>query len=186
MHSINLLPWRDELRAKYRRQFFSYLAAAILVAVGVQWGAGVYFSQQKSMQEERNAELTRHISYLDQQLRGLSQVRDQHESILTRLRSVEALQIKRNKTTDFMSLLPDAIPPGVFVDKIEMNDFEVEINGISDSTANITTMLDLLERSAKLADVEMHSIVSGKKLFGKVFKTFKVSFVFAPQKDEKS
>ncbi|KJY79011.1 PilN domain-containing protein [Vibrio nigripulchritudo] len=186
MHSVNLLPWRDEMRARYRRQFFSYLAAAILAAVGVQWGVGVYFSKQMSVQEERNAELTRHISYLDQQLRGLSEVRDQHESILTRLRSVEALQIKRNKTTDFMSHLPDTIPPGVYVDKIEMNDFEVEVNGISDSTANITTMLDSMERSAKLADVEMHSIVSGKKLFGKVFKTFKVSFIFAPIKEEKS
>jgi type IV pilus assembly protein PilN len=36
-----------------------------------------------------------------------------------------------------MSYLPDTIPPGVYVDKIEMNDFEVEVNGISDSTANI-------------------------------------------------
>jgi type IV pilus assembly protein PilN len=47
-------------------------------------------------------------------------------------------------------------------------------------------MLDSMKRSAKLADVEMHSIVSGKKLFGKVFKTFKVSFIFAPIKEEKS
>ncbi|MDG2664495.1 pilus assembly protein PilN, partial [Vibrio parahaemolyticus] len=34
------------------------------------------------------------------------------------------------------------------------------------------------ERSAKLNDVEMHSIVHGKARFGKEFQTFKVSFMF--------
>ncbi len=186
MHSINLLPWREEWRARHRRQFYSYFASAMLLAAGIQWGIGTYISQQKSLQEGRNAELKQHILVLDQQLQGLKQVRGQHDSILTRLHSVEALQVQRNKTTDFMSLLPNVIPAGVYIDKIDMNDFRVEINGLSDSTANITAMLDAMESSAKLADVEMHSIVSGKELLGKVFKTFKVSFIFAPHQEEKS
>lgn len=59
-----------------------------------------------------------------------------------------------------------------------MNDYEIEISGISDSTPRLATMLDNMERSAKLLDVEMHSIVHGKARFGKEFQTFKVSFMF--------
>ena len=76
-----------------------------------------------------------------------------------------------------MNLLPTLIPEGVYVDKIDMNGRLVEINGISDSTADLATMLDRFERSGAVEEVEIHSIVSGKALFGQIFKTFKVSFV---------
>ncbi len=82
------------------------------------------------------------------------------------------------KPTEFMNLMPSVIPEGVYVDKIKMNDYEIEISGISDSTPRFTTMLDNMERSAKLLDVDMHSIVHGKARFGKEFQTFKVSFMF--------
>ncbi|OXE28561.1 pilus assembly protein PilN, partial [Vibrio parahaemolyticus] len=91
----------------------------------------------------------------------------EHSKILERLKVVEALQNGRNKTTDFMNLMPAVIPEGVYVDKIKMNDLEIEISGISDSTPRLATMLDNMERSAKLLDVEMHSIVHGKARFGK-------------------
>jgi type IV pilus assembly protein PilN len=57
-----------------------------------------------------------------------------------------------------------------------MNGVEVEITGISDSTARLATMLDSLEKSSQLTNVEMHSIVHGKARFGKKYQTFKVSF----------
>ncbi len=46
-------------------------------------------------------------------------------------------------------------------------------------------MLDNMERSAKLLDVEMHSIVHGKARFGKEFQTFKVSFMFNTVEEKK-
>lgn len=69
--------------------------------------------------------------------------------------------------------------------RIKMNDLEIEISGISDSTPRLATMLDNMERSAKLLDVEMHSIVHGKARFGKEFQTFKVSFMFNTVEEQK-
>ena len=79
-----------------------------------------------------------------------------------------------------MNLMPELIPEGVYVDKIKMNGQEIEMSGISDSTARLATMLDNLERSESLKSVEMHSIVHNRKRFNKEFQTFKVSFVFSP------
>ena len=101
-----------------------------------------------------------------------------HSQTLERLKIVEGLQSGRNKTTEFMSLMISVIPEGVYVDKIKMNGHKVEISGIADSTAHLTTMIDNMERSPKLRDVGMHSIVHGKVRFGKEFQTFKVSFMF--------
>lgn len=178
LYRINLLPWRENQREEHRRRFISLVALGMLVAVGIQWGVGKFFEYQQDQQQERLDYLTHYIAELDQRIEAMKIAEQEHSKILERLKVVEGLQNGRNKTTEFMNLMPAVIPEGVYVDKIKMNDLEIEISGISDSTPKLATMLDNMERSAKLNDVEMHSIVHGKARFGKEFQTFKVSFMF--------
>ncbi|MDW1500553.1 PilN domain-containing protein [Vibrio sp. YT-19(2023)] len=178
LYRINLLPWRENQREEHRRRFISLVALGMLVAVGIQWGIGKFFEYQQDQQQERLDYLTHYIAELDQRIEAMKIAEQEYSKILERLKVVEGLQNGRNKTTEFMNLMPAVIPEGVYVDKIKMNDLEIEISGISDSTPKLATMLDNMERSAKLNDVEMHSIVHGKARFGKEFQTFKVSFMF--------
>ncbi|PAR47890.1 pilus assembly protein PilN [Vibrio metoecus] len=178
LHNVNLLPWRDERREAHKRRFLGLVVLGVLLAVLMQFGAGEYLSGQVAQQQERIGYLKQHIFSLDQQIAKLKVTEEEHKALLTRLNVVEQLQQKRNKTTDFMNQMPLLIPEGVYVDKIKMNGHEIEISGISDSTARLATMLDNLEKSPKLSDVEMHEIVSGNKRFGKQFQSFKVSFQF--------
>ncbi|ALR92586.1 PilN domain-containing protein [Vibrio sp. Vb5031] len=178
LYRINLLPWRESQREEHRRRFISLVALGMLVAVGIQWGIGKFFEYQQDQQQDRLDYLTHYIAELDQRIEAMKIAEQEHSKILERLKVVEGLQNGRNKTTEFMNLMPAVIPEGVYVDKIKMNDLEIEISGISDSTPKLATMLDNMERSAKLNDVEMHSIVHGKARFGKEFQTFKVSFMF--------
>ncbi|AVF75609.1 PilN domain-containing protein [Vibrio alginolyticus] len=178
LYRINLLSWREKQREEHRRRFISLVALGMLVAVGIQWGIGKFFEYQQDQQQERLDYLTHYIAELDQRIEAMKIAEQEHSKILERLKVVEGLQNGRNKTTEFMNLMPAVIPEGVYVDKIKMNDLEIEISGISDSTPKLATMLDNMERSAKLNDVEMHSIVHGKARFGKEFQTFKVSFMF--------
>ncbi|HHF2916084.1 TPA: PilN domain-containing protein [Vibrio diabolicus] len=183
LYRINLLSWRENQREEHRRRFISLVALGMLVAIGIQWGIGKFFEYQQDQQQERLDYLTHYIAELDQRIEAMKIAEQEHSKILERLKVVEGLQNGRNKTTEFMNLMPAVIPEGVYVDKIKMNDLEIEISGISDSTPKLATMLDNMERSAKLNDVEMHSIVHGKARFGKEFQTFKVSFMFkVPEK----
>ncbi|HHF3035156.1 TPA: PilN domain-containing protein [Vibrio diabolicus] len=183
LYRINLLPWRENQREEHRRRFISLVALGMLVAIGIQWGIGKFFEYQQDQQQERLDYLTHYIAELDQRIEAMKIAEQEHSKILERLKVVEGLQNGRNKTTEFMNLMPAVIPEGVYVDKIKMNDLEIEISGISDSTPKLATMLDNMERSAKLNDVEMHSIVHGKARFGKEFQTFKLSFMFkVPEK----
>ncbi|MDW2111533.1 PilN domain-containing protein, partial [Vibrio sp. 2089] len=178
LYRINLWPWRENQREEHRRRFVGLVVLGVMVALGIQWGVGKYYEYQQDLQQERLDYLTTYISDLDKRIEAMKIAELEHSKILERLKVVEALQNGRNKTTDFMNLMPAVIPEGVYVDKIKMNDLEIEISGISDSTPRLATMLDNMERSAKLLDVEMHSIVHGKARFGKEFQTFKVSFMF--------
>lgn len=184
LHSINLLPWREQLRNRHKHRFIGLLVVGIGIAVAIQWGGASYLKQQTQAQQSRLHYLESYIGQLDKQINSLKQVEQEHKALLTRLSVVEKLQNQRNKTTDFMNSLPNLIPEGVYVDKIKMNDLHVRLSGISDTTSRLATMLDNLESSAHIRDVEMHSIVHDKPRFGKKFQTFNVSFSFvaeAPQ-----
>ncbi|HCH3754894.1 TPA: PilN domain-containing protein [Vibrio parahaemolyticus] len=185
LYRINLLPWRENQREEHRRRFVGLVVLGVMVVLGIQWGVGKYYEYQQDLQQERLDYLTTYISDLDKRIEAMKIAELEHSKILERLKVVEALQNGRNKTTDFMNLMPAVIPEGVYVDKIKMNDLEIEISGISDSTPRLATMLDNMERSAKLLDVEMHSIVHGKARFGKEFQTFKVSFMFNTVEEQK-
>lgn len=178
LHDINLLPWREEKRQQYKQRFYGMVVLGVLLAVFLQWCGSLYIDHLKNQQRERNQQLQAYIAKLDKQLVNLKEIEAKHKSILTRLRLVESLQNERNKTTDFMNLMPELVPQGVYVDKIKMSGREVEMAGVSDSTARLATMLDNFENSEWLVDVEMHSIISGKVLFGKKFQSFKLSFRF--------
>ncbi|ANQ27459.1 PilN domain-containing protein [Vibrio natriegens] len=184
LHRINLLPWRENQREEHRRRFVGMFILGLFCAVGVQWGIGKFYEFQQDQQQDRLDYLTHYITELDQRIEAMKIAEQEHSKILERLKVVEGLQNGRNKTTEFMNLMPAVIPEGVYVDKIKMNDLEIEIAGISDSTPRLATMLDNMERSAKLLDVEMHSIVHGKERFGKEFQTFKVSFIFKAVEQE--
>lgn len=178
LHDINLLPWREEKRQEYKQRFYGMVVLGVLVAIGLQWFGSLYIDHLKTQQKARNQQLQAYVQELDKQLINLKAIEAKHKSILTRLRLVESLQNERNKTTDFMNLMPELVPEGVYVDKMKMNGRDVEIGGISDSTSRLATMLDNFENSAWLMNIEMHSIVSGKVVFGKKFQTVKVSFRF--------
>lgn len=161
LHKVNLLPWRDARREAHKRRFLGLVTLGVLLAVLMQFAAGEYLGGQMALQQERIGYLQQHIFSLDQQIAKLKIAEEEHKALLTRLTVVEQLQQKRNKTTEFMNQMPNLIPEGVYVDKIKMNGHQIEITGISDSTARLATMLDNLEKSDKLTDVEMHEIVSG-------------------------
>ncbi|UTZ35811.1 PilN domain-containing protein [Vibrio campbellii] len=177
LYHINLLAWRENQREEHRRRFIGLILLGAIAALGVQWGIGKYYQYQQDQQQKRLDYLAHYISQLDKRIEAMKIAEQEHSKILERLKTVEGLQNGRNKTTEFMNLMPSVIPEGVYVDKIKMNDYEIEISGISDSTSRLATMLDNMERSAKLLDVDMHSIVHGKARFGKEFQTFKVSFM---------
>lgn len=178
LHSINLFPWREVQRAGHKRRFLQLMSLGVLIALLMQWGAGYYFDRQNQQQQRRLGFLNQHIQQLDQRLRALKMTEAEHQALQARLSVVESLQQKRNKTTQLMHLMPELIPEGVYVDKISMKGDEVEVSGISDSTARLATMLDKLEKSPHLSAVGMHSIVAGTQRFNKDFQSFKVSFHF--------
>ena len=175
-YQINLLAWREKEREKYKRRFLLILSFGVFLSVSFQWGWAQYLSLQHSTQVNRNQSLDTHINWLNSELKELNEIGKQHEAILTRLAVVEELQQNRNKTTQLLNLLPGIVTEGIYLNKVRMHKRSIEIKGFSDSNARLATILDKLERSLEVESVEMHSIISGKQIFGHDVSSFELSF----------
>lgn len=178
LYPVNLLPWREAQRKAYRQGFLRLVIGGGLLALIGQGLAGQYFAQQQHLQRERLALLKRHVVQLDERLSRLDTIEQEYQVLSTRLTMLETLQQKRNKTTEFMHLLVELIPQGVYIDKIQMQGQKIELDGIGESTARLATMLHNFEQSPQLSEITMHSIVSGKQRLGQSFQSFSVSFLF--------
>lgn len=179
-YQINLLAWREKEREKYKRRFLLFLSFGVFLSLSIQWGWAQYLSLQHSTQASRNQSLVNHVTWLNAELKELNEIGKQHEAILTRLAVVEELQQNRNKTTQLFNLLPSIITEGIYLNKVRMHERLIEIKGFSDSNARLAAMLDKLERSLDVESVEMHSIVSGKQIFGHDVNSFELSFQLLP------
>lgn len=176
--NINLLPWR-ELQRKARRQRFACLClATLMVVLGTLWGGGWYVDRLIAMQEHRLDFLRQSLNPMDEKQATLTLISGGRDDLLARLKRIESLQRKRNRTTQLMSLMGEWIPEGIYIDNMTMNDGQVEIRGSSDSTSRLMTMLNNLETSDQLSDVNMHSIASGERRADEPFQHFTVSFQF--------
>ncbi len=176
LYRINLLPWREYQRKAHRHRFVSLAVFGVMIAAIIQWGGSQYLQAQQAEQQKRLDYLSNHITLFDQRIEAMKIAEQEHRQVLQRLNVVDQLQRGRSKTTAFMNLIPSVIPEGVYVDKIKINHYYVELSGIADSTSHLATMLDNMERSAKLYEVDIHSIVHGKSRFGRSFQQFNVSF----------
>ena len=95
MPSINLLPWRQELRKERQRQFFTLsglsMALMVLIIIVVHINIGRMISTQTS----RNTFLEKQIKEVEEQLKEIADLETARERLLARMDIIQQLQRDR-------------------------------------------------------------------------------------------
>lgn len=92
MATINLLPWREELRAERQRSFYSSLGLALALAVLFVVAGDRIVNLWLDEQQARNDYLRKEINELDQQVAEIRGLRDQRALLLERMQIIQELQ----------------------------------------------------------------------------------------------
>ena len=95
MTTINLLPWRDELREQRKKQFIIIcIGVALLGLAGVvlTW---MYYDRKLDDQEQANQLIISTNQNLDIQLKSLDGLQEQRDAIIERMNLIQGLQGKR-------------------------------------------------------------------------------------------
>ncbi len=163
MASINLLPWRAELRKQKQIQFLISLLAAVVITVvliGVVhfWMEGVISNQKK-----RNAYLQGQIIILNRQIREISKLEKTIARLKKRIDIIQKLQTARPEVVHLFDELVKTLPEGVYLTSLTQRGKQIVLQGVAQSNARVSTYMWKLESSPWLANPDLDIIRTREK-----------------------
>ncbi len=152
MPKINLLPWREELRQKRKKDFLTALGGAVLIGGVITFATKLTVKQWIQNQESRNNVLKTEITELDRQIDEILGLENQKERLLARMDIIEQPQRSRPEIVHLFDELVDALPEGVFLTDISQASARIEISGTAQSSTRVSALMRNIDGSDWLRD----------------------------------
>jgi type IV pilus assembly protein PilN len=158
MIRINLLPHRAAKRALKKREF-NFMLLGTLVLAALTWYVGkVYLDERIASQERRNDTLKAESKKLDAQIQEINKLKEQTAQLLARKQVVETLQVNRAASVKLLDQLVRQLPDGVYLKAIKQTGNKINLIGLAQSNARVSTLMRNLESSPYLASAELVEI----------------------------
>lgn len=163
MAHINLLPWRETLRKKRKRDFgVQVLGAVIVAALGVfLWYMQV--QQQIEFQESRNSFLKSEIAKIDEKIKEIKDLEKRRAELVARMNVIQELQASRPMVVHLFDELVKTVPDGVFLENLQQKGLAVTLKGQAQSNARVSAYMRAIDASGWMKDAELKVIKSKDK-----------------------
>ena len=152
MPRINLLPWREELRQKRKKEFLTAALGAVLMGAALTFGTKVFYQGLISGQQDRNNLLRTEIALLDQQIAEINELDAQKSRLLARMEIIERLQRSRPEAVHLMDELVEVIPEGTYLTELIQQGNRIEIAGSAQSQTRISTLMRNIDDESEWLD----------------------------------
>ena len=150
--TINLLPWREELRQEQKKQFgvltglMMFLAAAIIGLIHIQMAAKIDY------QLSRNSFMSKEIAKLDKQIAEIKDLKKVRRSLVERMEVIQDLQRSRPSIVHLFTEIVSTVPNGVYLESLGQTGSNLVMNGEAESNARVSTYMRNLDASDWLKD----------------------------------
>ena len=159
MAKINLLPWRDALREKRKKEFIAYCVGAALVGVLAVALAWFFYSQKLEDQEQANQLVVSTNQNLDVQLKSLEGLQEQRNAIVERMKLIQGLQGQRPVAVRLVDEMVRVTPSNMYITKLVRTGDKFTIEGKAESPNTVAEFLRNLEASAWYRNAFMNSFL---------------------------
>ena len=158
MIRINLLPHREMKRAVRRREF-NFILLSVLVGCAGLWYIGkLYLDERIATQLRRNDVLIAENKKLTEQIDEIKKLKEQTSALLARKQVVETLQVNRSASVKLVDQLVRQLPDGVYLKAIKQTGQKINMVGLAQSNARVSTLMRNLESSPYLEKPELVEI----------------------------
>lgn len=164
MAKLNLLPWREELRAQKKQDFINAIGVAVLFTVLIFAGVHLYIEGLKAYQEQRNKIIKDEIALLDIKIAQIKTIEEQKSKLLTKIELIQKLQESRPEIVHLFDELPKVTPDGVFLAAFTQVGAELAFKGKSQSNARVSAFMRAIEASSWLKAPTLDVIQSASKV----------------------
>ena len=164
MANINLLPWREELRAERQRTFFSSLGLSAAVAVLILVVSDRVVDSQLDTQSARNRFLEDNIALVDARVAEIRDLRSQRQLLIERMRVIQELQGNRPIIVRDLDEFVRTVPDGVYYKTLTAQEDTIFVEGIAESNHRVSSLMRRLDVSAWLAKPSLDGVTAAEEL----------------------
>jgi type IV pilus assembly protein PilN len=152
MPRINLLPWREELRQKRKKDFMLALMGSVIIGGLMAYGSKLTVQGWISNQNARNTLLRTEIAALDQQIEQILGLENQKERLLARMEIIDQLQRSRPEVVHLFDEMVEALPEGVHLTELKQTGNRIELEGAAQSSTRVSALMRNIDSSEWLRD----------------------------------
>ncbi len=152
MPRINLLPWREKLRQKRKKDFLLAVFGAVMIGGLMAYATKLTVQGMTSNQNSRNNLLRTEITELDQQIDEILGLESQKERLLARMDIIDQLQRSRPEIVHIFDEMVTALPEGVHLAEIKQLDTRIEFQGAAQSSTRVSALMRNIDASDWLRD----------------------------------
>jgi len=158
MPSINLRPWREELRAERQKQFVSLLVGVLIIAGGLVFLWQENVDAQIAYQESRNKYLESSMAELDKKIKEIESLKEQRKQLLARMKVIQDLQGTRPVIVRVFDELVRTLPDGLYYDSLSRSGNNLSIKGLAESNNRISGLMRNFESSMWFANPNLKDV----------------------------
>lgn len=172
MPSINLLPWRAELRKRRQKEFLIGLGAAVGLAVIIALLSHFTVSTMIDAQQARNDLLRSEIALLDKQIEEILALEEQKARMVARMEVIERLQKSRPQVVKLFDDMVKTLPEGVYLSSVKQSARRLEFEGVAQSSTRVSAFMRNIDESEVLAKPDLKVIETATPGAGSKFTLF--------------
>ena len=158
MPSINLLPWRAELRKRRQKEFLIGLGGAAGLAVLIALVAHFTVSTMIDAQQAKNELIKSEIALLDKQIEEIIALEEQKARMVARMQVIEKLQKSRPEVVKLFDDMVRTLPEGVYLTFLKQSGSRIEIRGVAQSSTRVSAFMRNIDNSQWLADPSLQVV----------------------------
>lgn len=147
MARINLLPWRQEERARRNKEFITLVVAVTLLALLAAFATWSYFNNELEDQRSANALIEQENSRLDSALVKIDSLEQRREDIISRMQVIQDLQGLRPVPVRLWDDLAKALPPALYLNNLKREGDLITLTGLVDNPNVVSSLIRNLNDS---------------------------------------
>lgn len=147
MAHINLLPWREELRAQRNTKFYTLIGVAAGVMVAIIAAVHLQIQSDINHQNRRNALLQKEILIVNDKIEEIKDLEKKKQQLISRMEIIEQLQSNRPEVVHLFDELAHLVPDGLYMRSVSQKVRLLTIKGVAQSNARVSAFMRALDQS---------------------------------------